>query len=153
MGSFDGTKINKISFPNSLEFITDSFQYCEELKEISLNKKIKSIYNSFINCDLRKVMIPNSTRMIDNSFRDNPNLEDVNIEVKNYLLVLAYLNKYYKDLVKQDYKDLMIKGYNFPFEGTKLYSLIEEEVNKYQEPNIPRNKNLKVYKLKERIIL
>ena len=61
---------------------------------------------------------------------------EVNIEVKNYLLVLAYLNKYYKDIVKQDYRDLMIQGSNIPFEGTKLYSLIEEEVNKYQEPNI-----------------
>ena len=129
--------------------ITDSFQYCEELKEISLNKKIKSIYNSFINCDLRKVIIPNSTRMIDNSFRDNPNLEDVNIEVKNYLLVLAYLNKYYKDLVKQDYRDLMIQESNIPFEGTKLYSFIEEEVNNYPKPNIPLNKNLKVYALKK----
>ena len=87
--------------------------------------------------------------MIDNSFRDNPNLEYVNIEVKNYLLVLAYLNKYYKDIVKQDYRDLMIQGSNIPFEGTKLYSLIEEEVNKYQEPNIPLNKNLKVYELKK----
>ena len=48
----------------------------------------------------------------------------------------------------------MIKVYNLPFEGTKLYRLIEEEVNKYQEPNIPLNKNLKEYELKKiRIIM
>ena len=149
--SFEGSKIKKIFFPESVERIDESFQYCKELEEISLNKNLRIINTAFNDCNLQKVIIPKEIKVIDNSFKDNPNLEDVNKEVKNYLLVSAYIRKYYGDLVKTDYKDLMISDDKSSFKGTRLYSLIEEEVNKFEKLNVLWNKSLKVYKINKRI--
>ena len=148
---FEGSKIKKIFFPESVERIDESFQYCKELEEISLNKNLRIINTAFNDCNLQKVIIPKEIKVIDNSFKDNPNLEDVNKEVKNYLLVSAYIRKYYGDLVKTDYKDLMISDDKSSFKGTRLYSLIEEEVNKFEKLNVLWNKSLKVYKINKRI--
>lgn len=137
--AFNNCTIKQLKLPNNLKSLHNSFNKCCDLKILLLNNNIEEIYNSFNECDIRKVLFPESIKEIKNSFKYNEHLSTINDNLKLYLLVLAYTNKYYEE------SD--IEPNNSSFIGTNIYNEIIEKSSYYNHSEIDK---MSQYQLKKR---